>query len=71
MRMTITVIGTLRGPRYNVDVEGGRIHILNAKSLRWNLKHIFKMDKTEVGSIMLALDLQPQITIELQQVGAA
>jgi len=42
--------------RYVVETEAGRLHILNRKSLVWNLKRVFNYDHTQVTCLMAELD---------------
>lgn len=49
---TITAVNSSRGVRYYVDADDGRLHILNEKSLRWNLKKVFGFTTEMVKQVM-------------------
>ena len=51
--------------RYVVELESGRLHILNRKSLIWNLKNVFDIKGEQGKCIMRDLDLFGQVTITL------
>jgi hypothetical protein len=41
--------------RFVVETVEGRLHILNEKSLRWNLKRVFGRNAAEVAKIVMIL----------------
>lgn len=51
--VTITQVNN----RYFFQFEDGeRLHILNQRSLSWNLKHVFKFSKEEVIAAFVCLE---------------
>jgi hypothetical protein len=50
--LTITAVNSTKGVRYYVDNGEGRLHILNEKSLRWNLKRIFCLSPDMIKQVM-------------------
>jgi hypothetical protein len=57
--MKITMVGS----RYCVKTELGRLHVLNQKSLEWNLKRVFGMKKSEIAGVVLVLNRVGVVTI--------
>lgn len=53
--------------RYIVELENGRLHILNRKALIWNLKQVFGIKGEQGKSVMKCLDADGQITINLNK----
>ena len=51
--------------RYVVDLADGRIHILNRKSLIWNLKNVFGIKGEQGKDVMKCLDANGQVEINL------
>jgi hypothetical protein len=49
--------------RFVVEVDGGRMHILNEKSLVWNLKHVFKWKKAEIKGLIAELSVVKRVKI--------
>jgi hypothetical protein len=41
--------------RYYIETAQGRLHVLNEKSLRWNLKHTFGYSGLQAASVVKAL----------------
>lgn len=42
--------------RYFVETAEGRLHVLNEKSLRWNLKKVFGFSALQTASIVRQLN---------------
>jgi hypothetical protein len=51
--------------RYVVETEAGRLHILNEKSLRWNLKHVLRLTPKQVKVVVWELENIGEVIIEL------
>jgi hypothetical protein len=49
--LKITAIGS----RFAVESSDGRLNILNERSLKWNLKHVFGFTGEEVLTVMVLL----------------
>jgi hypothetical protein len=50
-----TIKITAIGARFVVESQDGRINILNERSLKWNLKHMFGFTGEEVLTVMVLL----------------
>ena len=48
MILNIYAVGSAKGIRYYVDHPEGRLHILNERSLVWNLKKVFGVPTEDV-----------------------
>lgn len=57
--------------RYVVDCADGRIHILNEKALKWNLKHVFGFTKAQIDKVYVNCALSGFAVIQLKQGVAA
>lgn len=57
--MTITQVGS----RYCVETKAGRLHVLNEKSLKWNLKHVFKMNAKQISAVFEVLSLRHECKV--------
>lgn len=53
--------------RYVVELENGRLHILNRKALIWNLKHVFNIKGEQGKDVMKSLDATGQVEINLNK----
>jgi hypothetical protein len=49
--MKITMVGN----RFVVETDAGRLHVLNEKSLRWNLKRVFGYTALQAAAIVKEL----------------
>lgn len=58
---------TQSNDRYVVETSDGRMHILNRKSLIWNLKHVFGIKGEQGKSVMKSLDATGQVEINLNK----
>ncbi len=58
--MTITRVYN----RFYVETDGGRLHILNAKALAWNLKHVFGINTTTIRQVVARLETEPSVVLE-------
>lgn len=58
---------TQTNDRYIVELENGRLHILNRKALIWNLKHVFNIKGEQGKSVMKSLDATGQVEINLNK----
>lgn len=54
--------------RYVVELENGRLHILNRKALIWNLKQVFGIKGEQGKDIMKSLDTNGSVEINLNKV---
>ena len=59
---------TQTNDRYIVELENGRLHILNRKALIWNLKHVFNIKGEQGKDVMKSLDATGQVEINLNKV---
>lgn len=57
--MTITQINK----QYVAETINGRIHILNRKSLIWNMKYVFNLKGKEGMAVMKRLDLNGYVEV--------
>lgn len=64
-----TLVITQANRWFVIELGDQRLHLLNEKALRWNLKHVFKFDKFAITSIMAYLAQQSRVEINLDQVG--
>jgi len=55
MTLNIYSVMSVRGVRYYVDYPEGRLHILNERSLVWNLKRVFDIGPEDTKGIMQEL----------------
>jgi uncharacterized protein YxjI len=53
--------------RYVVELENGRLHILNRKALIWNLKHVFNIKGEQGKDVMKSLDATGYAEITLER----
>lgn len=53
--------------RYIVELENGRLHVLNRKALIWNLKHVFGIQGQQGKDVMKSLDATGQVEINLNK----
>lgn len=53
--------------RYVVELENGRLHILNRKALIWNLKQVFGIKGEQGKSVMKSLDTNGSVEINLNK----
>lgn len=51
--------------RFDVELPSGKLHILNERALKWNLKHIFGMSGEDVLSVLLAFGLTNTVIVDL------
>jgi hypothetical protein len=49
--------------RYFIEIQGGRLHVLNAKSLAWNLKRLYGMNTIVVKEIIARLDAEGSVEL--------
>lgn len=56
--------------RYVIELANGRLHILNRKSLVWNLKHVFNIKGEQGKDVMKSLDATGHAEITLTKVAA-
>ena len=52
--------------RYMVETPDGRAHVLNKKSLIWNLKNVFKVSSEDCKEIIRLLELDGKAELNLQ-----
>jgi hypothetical protein len=71
MILTITMVCNLRGARYYIEQDGERLHILNAESLSWHMKHKLKMNKDQQTQVYTRINAHGKATIELVNTKAA
>ena len=56
------------GPgRYVMEVSGGKVHMLNLASLKWNLKNVFMLTGEEVLSIVVSLEIVQSVEVDLKE----
>lgn len=55
---------TQYGSRFDVNTGDNRLHILNAKSLEYHLKHVLKLTKVQIAGVAVALSTNNKVTIE-------
>jgi hypothetical protein len=54
------------GARFNVDIGDSRFHVLNEKSLKWNLKHRFGVKGLQMIIVFEALSQHGYVEIGAQ-----
>ena len=68
MTLKIYSVMSTKGVRYYVEHPEGRLHILNAYSLRWNLKEVFGMTGEEAKLVLESVNVHGSVKVELKQV---
>lgn len=51
--------------RFFVETAEGRLHVLNEKALRWNLKKVFGLSAPTVAEIVYKLSTNGTVTVTL------
>ena len=51
--------------RYVVETPDGRVHILNKKSLEWNLKYVFNYTKEHTRAVVVHLESHGKIGVAI------
>lgn len=67
MTLNIYSVMSTKGTRYYVDHPEGRLHILNERSLVWNLKRVFGVSAEDTKGILNELYAFGAVRIELKQ----
>jgi hypothetical protein len=68
MTLNIYSVMSAKGIRYYVDYPEGRLHILNERSLVWNLKGVFGISPEDTKGILQELYANGCAKIDLRQV---
>lgn len=50
-----------------LELNGQKLYVLNSKALQYQLKHVAKLDKTQVSSIIHQLEFSPVVTVDLSK----
>lgn len=57
--------------RFDVEMPNGRLHILNERALKWNLKHVFGLSGEDVLAILMGFSLTNTMIVDLPEEKAA
>ena len=68
MKLSIHAVGSSKGIRFYMDYPEGRLHILNERSLIWNLKRVFGFSDTEAKMLLGNVMMNGSVSVELKQV---
>lgn len=68
MTLNIYAVGSAKGIRFYMDYPEGRLHILNERSLIWNLKKVFGISPEETKMIVQGVMMNGKVSVELKQV---
>ena len=66
MTLNIYGVGSIKGVRYYVDYPEGRLHILNERSLVWNLKRVFGLSEDDLKIVMYGLNENGKVSVVLK-----
>lgn len=53
--------------RFDVEMPGGRLYILNERALKWNLKHVFGLSGEDVLAVLMGFSLTNTMVIDLSE----
>lgn len=67
MKLSIHAVGSAKGIRFYMDYPEGRLHILNERSLIWNLKKVFGFDASEATILLSSVMMNGSVSVELKQ----